>query len=33
MFHAVGLNVIEARERKRDDLDTSTRALRDMIRR
>ena len=31
MFHAVGLNVIDARERKRDVLDASTRALRDMI--
>ena len=31
MFHAVGLNVIDARERKRDVLDVSTRALKDMI--
>ena len=31
MFHAVGLKVIDARERKRDDLDVSTRALKDMI--
>lgn len=31
MFHAVGLNVIDPRERKRDVLDVSTRALRDMI--
>ena len=31
MFHAVGLNVIDPRERKRDVLDASTRALRDMI--
>lgn len=31
MFHAVGLKVMDARERKRDDLDVSTRALKDMI--
>ena len=31
MFHAVGLNVMDARERKSDDLDVSTRALKDMI--
>jgi hypothetical protein len=31
MFHAVGLNVIDPRERKREVLDASTRALRDMI--
>jgi hypothetical protein len=31
MFHAVGLNVIDARERKRDVLDASTRAPKDMI--
>jgi len=31
MFHAVGLNVIDARERKREVLDVSTRTLRDMI--
>jgi hypothetical protein len=31
MFHAVGLKVIDARERKRDVLEASTRALRDMI--
>ena len=31
MFHAVGLNVMDARERKRDVLVVSTRARRDMI--
>jgi hypothetical protein len=31
MFHAAGLNVMDAREMKRDVLDTSRRALRDMI--
>jgi len=31
MFHAVGLNVMDPSERKRDVLDASTRALRDMI--
>jgi hypothetical protein len=31
IFHAVGLNVIDPRERKRDILDESMRALRDMI--
>ncbi|KAN0120684.1 hypothetical protein V8E52_003953 [Russula decolorans] len=31
IFHAEGLNVIDSRERKRDVLDASTRALRDMI--
>lgn len=31
MFHAVGLNVIDPRERKREVLDVSTRALKDMI--
>ena len=31
MFHAVGLNVIDAKERKRDILDTSRKALGDMI--
>lgn len=30
MFHAVGLKVIDARERKRDILDASTRVMRDM---
>ena len=30
-FHAVGLNVMDARERKRDNLDESTKALRDMM--
>ena len=30
MFHAVGLNVIDARERKRDTLDASTKVMRDM---
>ena len=31
MFHAVGLNVIDANERKSDVLDTSRKALGDMI--
>jgi hypothetical protein len=31
MFHAVGLNVMDARERKRDDFDVSRRASRDMV--
>jgi len=31
MFHAVGLNVIDPRERKNDVLDTSRKALGDMI--
>ena len=31
MFHAVGLNVIDARERKSDVLDESMREVRDMI--
>ena len=33
MFHAVGLNVMDARESKRDILEASRRALRDMLRR
>ena len=31
MFHAVGLNVTDPRERNNDVLDTSRRALGDMI--
>jgi len=31
MFHAVGLNVIDPRERKSDALDTSRKALGDML--
>jgi hypothetical protein len=31
MFHAAGLNVINAKARKRDVLDKSRKALRDMI--
>jgi len=31
MFHAVGLNVIDANERESDVLDTSRKALGDMI--
>ena len=31
MFHAVGLNVMDARESKEDILEASRRALRDMI--
>ena len=31
MFHAVGLNVMDARERKRDVLDASRRASRGMV--
>ena len=31
MFHAVGLNVIDAKESKSDVLDTSRKALGDMI--
>jgi hypothetical protein len=31
MFHPAGVNVIDAKERKRDVLDTSRKALRDMI--
>jgi hypothetical protein len=31
MFHAVGLNVMDARESKRDIVEVSRRALRDMI--
>jgi hypothetical protein len=31
IFHAVGLNVMDTSERKRDVLEASTRVVRDMI--